>query len=92
MSINARKNKLKGFNFNRYVNLDLTNRGYVRLLHFILKAKEPLTSYEIQHGLGESKYVVEMLKNLYTPSSRPSLYLFGKKYTGKIIISMKTRT
>lgn len=70
MSINARKNKLKKFNFNRYVNTDLTNRGYVRLLHFILKSKEPLTSYEIEHGLGVSKYIVELLDNLYTPPSK----------------------
>ncbi len=81
MSINARKNKLKGFNFNRYANIDLTNRGYVKLLHFILKSKKPLTSYQIQHGLGESKYVIEMLNNLFTASSSSQpLFTWEKIY------------
>jgi hypothetical protein len=68
-SVNDHKNKLKQFNFSRYANIDLTNLGYIRLLHFILKSEHPLTSYEIECGMGESKYVHKMLNNLITPSS-----------------------
>jgi hypothetical protein len=79
LSVNDHKNKLKEFNFNRFANIDLTNLRYIKLLHFILKSEHPLTSYEIERGMGESKYVHRMLNNLITPSSsREHLFIWDR--------------
>jgi hypothetical protein len=81
-SVNDHKNKLKQFNFNRFANIDLTNSGYIKLLHFILKSEYPLTSYEIEGGTGESKYIHKMLNNLITPSSScEHLFIWDKVST-----------
>src|ERR1044072_4737937 len=69
MNVNARRNKLRRFNFNKYVHTDLTNFRYVKLLHFLLKSEHSLSSYEIQRGMRKSKYIHEMLTNLYLSSS-----------------------
>lgn len=79
MSVNDHKNKLKEFDFNRFANIDLTNLGYIKLLHFILKSEHSLTSYEIESLTGGSKYVHKMLNNLITPSSsRGHLFIWDK--------------
>ena len=78
-SVNDHKNKLKEFNFNRFANIDLTNLGYIKLLHFILRSENPLTSYEIECGMGQSKYIHKMLDNLVTPSrSREHLFVWDR--------------
>ena len=78
-SVNDHKNKLKEFNFNRFANIDLTNLGYIKLLHFILRSENPLTSYEIECGMGQSKYIHKMLDNLVTPyRSRENLFVWDR--------------
>jgi hypothetical protein len=77
-SINNRLSRLRSYNSDRFLRVDLTKKSILEVLYLLGKHGE-MTSTEIRHKLEKSpsRYVYELLENLYPPEiKRMRLFVF----------------